>query len=240
MDVRYDGATITGWGPAALGGKDVLFMPANTPWGKEVHGGVPICWPWFGRREGMPKHGLARYLKWRLVGNAGRTRVELETESTPETLKIWPRPFRLNVVFTLAGPDKLVISFTETNTGTKTFKSAFGIHPYFAVADACAVALDGERLPTPLVLKDIASDGNSHRLEDVVRGIAYTVRAPGKDGWYAWNPGVERTPLCETLAPEEWRKFFCLEPFIRNPRPLAPGKSRTHTLQIYVAKQSKE
>ena len=83
---------------------------------------------------------------------------------------------------------------------------------------------------------NMPSNGNSHRLEDLVRGVAYTVRAPGKDGWYTWNPGVERTPLCETLAPEAWRKFYCLEPFFRTPRPLTPGKSRTHTLQVFVSK----
>ena len=54
MDVRYDGATVTSWRPAALGGDEVFFMPFYLPWGEEVHGGVPICWPWVGRREGIP------------------------------------------------------------------------------------------------------------------------------------------------------------------------------------------
>ena len=88
MDVRYDGATVTSWHPAALGGDEVFFMPYLAPWGEEVHGGVPICWPWVGRREGKPKHGLVRYMKWRLVKRIGKGGVELETCSTPETLKI--------------------------------------------------------------------------------------------------------------------------------------------------------
>ena len=48
MYVRYDGATVVSWKPEALKGREVFFMQKNAPWGKEVHGGLPICWPWFG------------------------------------------------------------------------------------------------------------------------------------------------------------------------------------------------
>ena len=44
------GAQVTSWRPAALGGGEVFFMQASPQWGQEVHGGVPICWPWFGGR----------------------------------------------------------------------------------------------------------------------------------------------------------------------------------------------
>ena len=233
MCVRYDGATVTSWKPEALKGGEVFFMPANAPWGKEVHGGLPICWPWFGK-EGKPKHGLARYLKWRLVRRIGKDGVELEAGSTPETMKVWPHPFRLRVSVSVAGPDALALKFTETNVGRTAYESAFGVHPYFAVVDACAVALDGRRLPKPWVIEEFAADGRAHRLEDVAGKRAYTVSASGCDTWYAWNPGVERTPLCETLGPDEWRRFYCLEPFMRKAQPLAPGESRVNDIRIAV------
>ena len=131
MDVRYDGATVTSWRPAALGGEEVFFMPYYTLWGDEVHGGVPICWPWVGRREGMPKHGLVRYMKWRLVKRIGKGGVEFETCSTPETLKVWPHPFKLRAVVSVATVDTLEIAVTETNTGDSPYESALGFHPYF-------------------------------------------------------------------------------------------------------------
>ena len=40
--------------------------------------------------------------------------------------------------------------------------------------------------------------------------FAYSVMSAGSDTWCVWNPGVERTPLCETLGPDEWRRFYCL------------------------------
>ena len=64
------GAQAASWKPAALGGKEAFFMAADRPWGEEVHGGVPICWPWFGGRGAPPSHGIVRYVQWRPEGGA--------------------------------------------------------------------------------------------------------------------------------------------------------------------------
>ena len=234
MYVRYDGATVTSWKPESLKGGEVFFMPKNAPWGKEVHGGLPICWPWFGKRKGMPKHGLARYLKWSFVRRIGKDAVVLKASSTPETMKVWPHEFRIRVAISVDGPDGLKIEFTETNTGKTAYESAFGIHPYFSVADACKVSCDGRKLGKPWIIEEFPADGKSHILEDIVGNRVHSVQSSGNDTWFLWNPGVERTALCETLAPDEWRKFWCLEPFMRKPLPLEPGKSRTYTICLHA------
>ena len=161
--VRFDGATVTSWKPEVLKGGEVFFMPKKSTWGKEVQGGVPICWPWFGKRDGVPKHGLARYMKWRLVRRVGKDGVVLETTSTPDTMKIWPHPFKLTAKISIVGPDVLVIAVTETNIGKEPFESAFGVHPYFAVADVCAVSVDGGRLSSQSLMEDFADDVEPHR-----------------------------------------------------------------------------
>ena len=84
------------------------------------------------------------------------------------------------------------------------------------------------------VIKEFRSDGKPHELLDCIGKLAYSVSASGNDTWYVWNPGVERTPLCETLEPGEWKRFWCLEPFMRRPRPLAPGEIREHVVRIRV------
>ena len=89
-------------------------------------------------------------------------------------------------------------------------------------------------MPKPWVMKEFAADGKPHLLEDRVRQRTFTVSSSSNDTWYAWNPGVERTPLCETLTPDEWKLFFCLEPLMKEAGVLAPGKSRTHTVVIKV------
>ena len=167
----------------------------------------------------------------------GKDGVELETESTVDTMKVWPYPFKLRALLSVDGPNALTLKLTETNTGKTAYESAFGVHPYFAVADACDVALDGLRLPKPCVIKEIPADGMEHRLEDVLGKRVYSVSSSGNDTWCAWNPGVERTPLCETLGPSEWKRFYCLEPFMHRPLALAPGESREHVVRISVEKR---
>ena len=47
----------------------LLFMSAKSHFapGKPIRGGVPICFPWFGDRDGEPSHGFARIAEWQLV-----------------------------------------------------------------------------------------------------------------------------------------------------------------------------
>ncbi len=248
MYVRYDGATVVSWKPEALKGREVFFMPKNAPWGKEVHGGLPICWPWFGKppgelsvgsrvpRDRISKHGLARYLKWKFAWRYGKDSVLLEAESSADTMKVWPHPFKLTAKISVAGPNGLAIALTETNTGKEPFESAAGFHPYFLVADAERVAVDGENLPPPSVRVQTSAAEKGHRrtLADLVSGRTIVVECKDNEDWLVWNPGVERTPLCETLKDNEWKRFYCLEPFSGKSKPLAPGESRVHEVTIKV------
>ena len=84
------------------------------------------------------------------------------------------------------------------------------------------------------ILAAVAADGKSHRLRDCRESTDYVVTSSDGGTWCVWNPGVERTPLCETLSAQEWRLFYGLEPFMRTPRSLSPGESREHVVMISV------
>ncbi|MBR6588802.1 MAG: hypothetical protein IKK82_15480 [Kiritimatiellae bacterium] len=236
LAVSRVGAQTTSWRPAALRGEDAFFMAASTPWGREVHGGIPVCWPWFGRREGLPIHGLVRYMEWRLVRRLGNDGVELTTESTAESMKLWPHKFRLTARIAMVDPSTMEIALSETNTGDEPFESAFGIHPYFAVSNALSVAVDGRALPRPNGdTAKFPADGKAHLLCDLERGRGYAVDAPYADSWWIWNPGEESTPCMKTLVSDDWRKFWCLEALMCEPRPLAPGETRVYTVEISIS-----
>ena len=235
LSVNLYGAQTTGWQPTALSGEQVFFMSENTPWGEEVHGGIPICWPWFGRREGLPIHGLVRYMKWRFMRRIGENGVELETASDGETLQKWPHKFRLVAWISMVAKDVLEVRMTETNTGTTSFESAFGVHPYFSVADSCSVFLDGAALSRPDgETAKFSADGKAHRLDDPIRRRGYEMSAAFADSWWVWNPGMEKTPEMKTLATEDWKRFWCLEALIFRPKLLRPGESRTSCVRISV------
>ena len=149
MYVRYHGATVTSWTPVARKGEEVFSMPENAPFGEDVRGGLQICWPWVGERSGAPKDGLARHMEWKLVRRIGKFCAELETESTSETMKVWPHPFRLSARIAIGGPDSLGISLTETNAGGEPVETAFGVLPHFRVTDSASIELDGKRPSAP-------------------------------------------------------------------------------------------
>ena len=229
------GAQVTGWRPAALGGEEVFFMAADRPWGEEVHGGVPICWPWFAGRAGYPSHGIVRYMPWKRVSDEPPTlpcnALSFAVESTLETKAIWPHDFRLCAEMSMPSPDSLEITLTETNTGDAPFESAFGFHPYFSITDAPQATLDAKTVPNPdYSTMKFAADGRPHVLGDPTRGLEITVSCDTADTWSLWNPGEGRPPF----APGEWRRFFCLEPHRRMMLPLAQHASRVHRVRFSV------
>lgn len=238
LDVSGAGAQTWSWKPSVAKGAEMFFMPENVQWGKEVHGGLPICWPWFGAppEKGLPKHGIARYATWKFKKRDGDNGLVFELFPSAATRQIWPHDFRLELALKLEAGDRLSVRLVETNTSKEPFESAWGFHPYFRVTDAERVVVDGEKLPPPSVRVQSSAAEKGHRrtLTDIVNGRKITVECADNEDWFVWNPGVERTLLCETLGPDEWRRFYCLEPFVEKPKPLAPGESRVHEMVIKV------
>ena len=48
-------------------GKEILWHTDMSHYqkGKPFRGGIPICWPWFGKAQNPP-HGFARIVEWEL------------------------------------------------------------------------------------------------------------------------------------------------------------------------------
>ena len=236
VEFNRNGGYVTSWCP--LGGEEVLFRPKRANWGEEeVHGGIPLCWPWFGNppSEGLPKHGLARYAKWRLEEKIGKSALRWSLVSTPETMKVWPHAFRLDYTVRVSGR-MLTLELTATNTGTEPFEENGGFHPYFRVADPLKVALNGAAIAEESYRETEVADGEQRELADLVTGCRLVLKAEGNEDWLAWNPGRARTPLCKTLGPDEWKGFFCVEPYTATPRILAPGESHRMTLTVEYMK----
>lgn len=54
------------------GGKPLFWSAELSTFekGKAFRGGIPLCWPWFGK-AGNPAHGFARILEWDLIRHKG-------------------------------------------------------------------------------------------------------------------------------------------------------------------------
>ena len=66
-EISLFGAQVLSYRPT--GNFPVLYAPKEIAFGadKADHGGIPVCWPWFGKNgpEGSYGHGFARRSLWR-------------------------------------------------------------------------------------------------------------------------------------------------------------------------------
>lgn len=67
--------------------------------GKAFRGGIPICWPWFGKAK-SPSHGFARIMKWELksrVDSEKGVALQWVLSDSEATREIWSYAFTLTL-----------------------------------------------------------------------------------------------------------------------------------------------
>ena len=129
-------------------GDEVLWRPRawRLDGEKWAHGGIPICWPWFGKSgpEHEVMHGFARTKLFAVrEKKLGKERCELVLglSSSDETKKRWPYDFDLEYRIVLT--DRLRLELKTTNTGAQPFALTAGFHPYFAIGERDRTAVTG-------------------------------------------------------------------------------------------------
>lgn len=220
-EVSLVGAQVTSYIPAGRG--EVLFMPKDRDFSRdrEMHGGIPICWPWFGRygEHGSRMHGLARYCRWTLseqTDDGSLTKVVLCLDASEATRRVWPYAFALRYEITL-GP-QLSLKLEATNTDARPFRVTAGFHPYFRVADPGQVVVHGmsESVSVfPGIDKGYYTPANGrYTFETGFSAVA--MAAEGECRLIVWNPGPDWQDWCPegNLGKDDWRRFVCVEPTI--------------------------
>lgn len=146
--VAQHGGQVLSWLPT--GGKEVLWLsPQALPPPAATRGGVPICWPWFGRQgmpEGAMQHGPVRNRPWQPVGAPAvtDTRIALELEpqaasGTDDPLHRFAPGLALRLRITL--DDALTLELHTHNQGSAPFVLTQALHTYLAVEDVRAIAI---------------------------------------------------------------------------------------------------
>jgi len=143
-EIYLHGAHVTAF--QKNGEPPLIFMSAKSFFapGKPIRGGVPICFPWFGNRDGEPSHGFARLTECELVNTAaapdGTVTLTLALPGISGSSK-W-NSLRTEFVVTVA--DKLTMELTTTSEscdGALEIENC--LHTYFHVCDISAVSLAG-------------------------------------------------------------------------------------------------
>ena len=111
--------------------------------GEAIRGGVPICFPWFGNRDGEPSHGFARITEWKLIKTAAAP-----DGSVALTLALPQIPGRgawnnLRTEFIVTVADTLAMELIASNNSPTAIEIENCLHTYFQVGDITQVSISG-------------------------------------------------------------------------------------------------
>ncbi len=130
--------------------RELIWLSPNAEFqnDKAIRGGIPICWPWFGKHPqnaSLPQHGFARLSNFEVSqvfeDECENIVIILSLESGKKPLSMFPYQFRLEVKFVIG--DNLEISLTTINQGNVSFRVTEAIHTYFQVADIRQTVVSG-------------------------------------------------------------------------------------------------
>lgn len=176
-EVRARGAQVTRWRPR--GAQEVLFAGARhrSPEDRVVHGGVPVCFPWFGggpRGDLRPSHGPARLVAWEematgLVDDELVTRWALGPQRVQGTDGAAHVPDGLLALLVARlGPTTMEVSLEATNIGRQDVTVEAALHTYLRVGDVARVRLEG--LDGATYLDKVASAARGRPVSEVQEG----------------------------------------------------------------------
>jgi len=235
-------------------GEQPLIFMSRKSWfapGKPIRGGIPICFPWFGNRDGEPSHGFARITEWQLVKSSA-----VPDGSTVTLHFALPQiPGReawngLRTEFIVTVADNLTMELVASNESCgNTVEIENCLHTYFNVGDIAAVSItglqnaayldntaggNGERKVQAEAVLRIPRETNSLYLDTTtaveIRDDSFKriirVEKLGSRSTVVWNPWTTQK-LPDDFDPAEHKHMVCVESgnVKQNKIALAPGKS---------------
>lgn len=256
--VALQGAQVLAWQPA--GQQPVIWVSQAAVYepGKGVRGGVPVCWPWFGARDGLPAHGFVRARLWEVRETtqdaAGQVVLRLGMADDASTRALWDHAFDLELVVTVG--QTLRMALVTRNTGTAPFTITDALHTYFSVGDIAQTTVHGldgcaylDKVQNFAQLRQtggVEFTGETDRIytdttadcliEDKAWGRSIRVAKQGSTSTVVWNPWSERAKAFADMTASEFKDMLCVETCNAGPDQvtLAPGNAHTLAAMISV------
>jgi len=257
-EVCLHGAHVTGF--QKNGEPPLLFMSAKSKFGPglPIRGGVPVCFPWFGNRDGEPSHGFARLTEWELVKTsvdaAGAVTLRLALPLL-HGQEAW-QGLRTELIVTVAETLTLELVATNDSCG-KTLEVENCLHTYFNIGDIDRISLTGlqgaafddfalgaggaRRLGDAAPLR-ITQETNrvypdntdTVEIRDEILGRTVRVEKFQSRSTVVWNPWTTQK-MPDDFNPAEHRKMVCVESgnVKQNRVSLAPGT--TASLKVVLS-----
>src|SRR6185312_13259280 len=143
-EIYLHGAHVTAF--QKNGEPPLIFMSRKSEFadGKAIRGGVPICFPWFGPREGSVVHGYARMSEWNLTKTSadasGNVKLIFALSDDVSVKANWPVA-KVNFIVTVS--DKLTMELAVANLSSEIFGFENCFHTYFQIGDINQISISG-------------------------------------------------------------------------------------------------
>lgn len=231
--VSLHGGQLISYVPA--GGEELFWLsPTLKPAPQAIRGGVPVCWPYFGRQDQpahVPQHGFARNTPWTLTGlhrgDDGAIALTLALPAHPDT------PLRLTQALHVGG--SLRQSLITRNTGNVMQRFTCALHSYLSVSDARQVRIRGleglryvDKFDGAVHVQEgqwdlhdprdpgrcdrlYADTGTRFELIDAGADRSISLTTSGSRSLVAWNPGALGAAAMDDVGVAQWSRFVCLE-----------------------------
>ena len=245
-EIYLHGAHITRF--QKIGEPPLLWMSGKslfTP-DKAIRGGVPICFPWFGPREGQLVHGYARIADWELIATEAATDGSVTLRFHLPKNICAANSLTANVEFVVMVGATLTMELKVTNMGGAELSLEDCLHTYFTVGDIGEVSITGLRGTEFLDKVDgakrkretdesirIASEVDRVYLDttgaveihDAKLRRIIRVEKSGSRSTVVWNPWVAKSKAMPDFGDEEFHGMVCVESgnVTENKLTLAPG-----------------
>lgn len=221
---------------------------------RAIRGGIPICWPWFGKNKNdtsLAQHGFARTSLWKLHAikeiNADTTSITLELNDSRQTRTLWPFKFKLTLLIIIS--DKLSLTLTTQNIDDKPFEISEALHSYFKVKDISQVTVKGlenisyidqlkentiSRATLPIIINEEVDriyydTQDSCTLNDTHRKIS--IDNKGSFSTVVWNPWITKAKEMRDFDDQGYKRMLCIETgnVLQNSITIKAGESHSIT-----------
>lgn len=215
--------------PALLWLSDAAYFTE----GKAIRGGIPLCFPWFGKHksdDALPQHGFARTALWELVLEEelvdGSSHVQLKLCESSQSLALWNYRFELTLDVYVGEALRVVISVY--NTDTRAFEVGTAFHTYFQVSNIDDVRIEGLKGAVyydALTQSTHTEKGTLSIHEETDRvyqthndtlsfsdaKYSTSIESKGSSSVVVWNPWKEKSLAMADMTDDGYESMVCLE-----------------------------
>lgn len=245
--ISLQGAQLLFW-RSANQSTPVIWLSENALFkkGTAIRGGIPVCWPWFGKL-GDPGHGFARIVDWKIDSineNSHGVSVVLSLSNNQQTAPYFSKAFDVQLKIDLGHTCQVELSCRGD------FDATSALHTYFGIDDIENVIITGlgdhyeERTQVENKPKISGQLNFSQEVDRIytqaethimIKDGKRTIRLTNINAHdvVTWNPWAEKSKTTTDLGENSYKKMVCAETCrINHTLKLSPSDYTTYGFKV--------